>query len=147
MLTCWRLADWEDLGHGSENVSNAICASRKIGIPVTSLDWIEFMPDPAGYFCKTTKGECYWNNVPDSLNTHLQAHGGKNTWGLSVGKGGAWVTVDTSGHVTWDGISESLEKKLKQSTPGNIVVSSTLTRSGNCALIQALTVRHLVPEQ
>jgi hypothetical protein len=142
MLTRWRLADWD---HGQGNVvSNVVCASRESGIPIATISWMEFMPDPTGYFFKTAEGGCYWKNVPDTLDTHLRTHGGVNMWSLSVGQGGAWVTVVKSGQVTWYGVSELLEKRLDQSSSGHIAVSSTLTRSGNYALIQALTVCRLV---
>jgi hypothetical protein len=101
-------------------------ASQKLGIDITAVDRMMFMPKPPGYFVVTNDGTNYWHDVPDTLDVYLKTKGGENIWSLSAGQSDSWVTITNSGDINWCDIPMELEKKLKNSRAGDIAVRSML---------------------
>jgi hypothetical protein len=75
------------------------------------------MPSTGGYFAtsRTPDGlDSYkWNDVPKSLDEHLDKVAPKGIASLSVGHGGCWVVILKDGSMTWCGVSDQLKKRLR----------------------------------
>jgi len=113
----WKLifpACLNDLG------SNVQAALDFLQVPVNSVEFFTFVPDPTGYVCKARLIDGTFNlvrsNVPESLETHLATLTKSDVQviaSVSVGASGGWVVTHQSGRYTWMDIPDRLAGQIK----------------------------------
>ena len=94
-LFCFK-ACYKD-GPGRSNVQGAL---DFLQVPINSVEFFTFVPDPTGYVCKARLTDGTFNlvrkNVPESLEKHLATltkSDVQDIASVSVGSSGGWVSI------------------------------------------------------
>jgi len=96
---------------------------------MSNVKWITFVPGADGYVGVTVVDgieRCWYEGVPQSLETHLSSLKSKTVRSVSVGQGNSWIVVHQDGSSSWDRVPDVLANKLNagyRSTVESVVLS------------------------
>jgi hypothetical protein len=82
---------------------------------MSNVKWITFVPGADGYVGVTVVDgieRCWYEGVPQSLETHLSSLKSKTVRSVSVGQGNSWIVVHQDGSSSWDRVPDVLANKL-----------------------------------
>jgi len=83
---------------------------------VGNIQWISFMPGAEGFIGATVVDGveyCFYEGVPQSLETHLSSSKFKSVRWASVGHHNSWVVVYGDSSINWSGIPDALAEELQ----------------------------------
>jgi len=93
-----------------------LASARGIPTQIGNISWITFMPGAEGYIGSTVVDGteyCFYEGVPQSLETKMSSSTSKTVRSVSVGYNDSWIVVYKDGSSSWNGIADALAEKLQ----------------------------------